>query len=60
MVFPLGSAPPIACSCRARTAAGGGRPQAGLEDVEELLTNGICADNTSAWAWSSTQGIVAL
>jgi hypothetical protein len=40
-----------------------GRPQAGLEGVEELLMSSIftsiCAANKTAWAWSSTQGIVA-
>jgi hypothetical protein len=34
--------------CRPRTAAAGGRPQGGLEDVEKLLTNTIDAANKTA------------
>jgi hypothetical protein len=33
-----------------RTAAAGGRPQAGLEVVEKVLTSSIYAANTAAWA----------
>jgi hypothetical protein len=41
-----------------RTAAAGGRPQAGLEDVEKLLTS-VDAANKTVWARSSRNGIVA-
>jgi hypothetical protein len=41
-------------------AEGGLRPPAGrLEDVEKPLTSSIHAANKTAWARSSTQGIVA-
>jgi hypothetical protein len=40
--------------------AEGGHQQAGLEDVERLLTDGIAAANRMVWAWSSRDGIVAL
>jgi len=34
---------PLPVSCRPRTAAAGGRPQAGLEVEEKVLTNSIDA-----------------
>jgi hypothetical protein len=40
-------------TCRPRTAAGGGRPQAGLEDVEKVLTDTVDAANKTAWTRSS-------
>jgi hypothetical protein len=48
-----------------RRVAGRGRPpqaaarRAGLEVVEKLLTSSIYAENKTAWARSSAQGIVA-
>jgi hypothetical protein len=35
-------------ACQPRAAACGGRPEAGLEDVEKLLTNTIDAANKTA------------
>jgi hypothetical protein len=45
------------CFCRPRAAAG--RPLAGLEVVEKLLTSTIYPANRTAWARSSAPGIVA-
>jgi hypothetical protein len=43
---------PAGC-CRPRTAAGGGRPQVGLEVVEKLLTSFIDAANKTSKPRSS-------
>jgi hypothetical protein len=40
-------APGVGSGCRARTAAAGGRPQAGLEFVEKFLTTNLTSTDTT-------------
>jgi hypothetical protein len=49
----------ILLACRPRTAAAGGRPQAGLVVVEKLLTSTIYEANKTAWVRSSRHAMVA-
>jgi hypothetical protein len=46
-------------AARPRTAAAGGRPQAGLEVVEKLLTSSIYAANKTGLGAVKHAGIVA-